>query len=93
MKQRDLAAQSGLSGSMVSRMFENLNRRGDTFDLTERMVVKIAAGLCIGVKGYLILMEAAFPEYFEPCDTAENPQGCPWQIHFARRNGIPGILV
>jgi S-DNA-T family DNA segregation ATPase FtsK/SpoIIIE len=22
-----------------------------------------------------------------------NPQGCPWQIHFARRNGIPGLLV
>ncbi len=51
MTQRDLAAKSGLSESMVSRMFKNLNGRGDTFDLTERMVYKIALGLNLGKKG------------------------------------------
>ena len=65
MTQRDLAAKSGLSESMVSRMFKNLNGRGDTFDLTERMVYKIALGLNLGKNGYLELMEIAFPELFE----------------------------
>ena len=58
---------------MISRMFRNDNGRGDTFDLTERMVYKIAAGLQIGKKGYLELMEIAFPEMFEALDIGETP--------------------
>ena len=71
MTQRDLAAKSGLSESMVSRMFKNLNGRGDTFDLTERMVYKVALGLKLGRKGYWSLMEIAFPELFEALDSGE----------------------
>ena len=63
--QKTLAAKSGLTEAMVSRMFRNSNGRGDTFDLTERMVYKIALGLKLGKKGYLELMEIAFPELFE----------------------------
>lgn len=63
--QKKLAAKSGLTEAMVSRMFRNSNGRGDTFDLTERMVYKIALGLNLGKKGYLELMEIAFPELFE----------------------------
>lgn len=62
MTQRDLSAKSGLSESMVSKMFKILNGRGDTFDLTERMVYKVALGLNLGKQGYLALMEIAFPE-------------------------------
>lgn len=72
--QRDLAIASDMSEAMISRMFRNSNGRGDSFDLTGRMVAKIAAGLCIGVEGYLILMEAAFPEYFEALRNKENTQ-------------------
>ena len=63
--QKTLAAKSGLTEAMVSRMFRNSNGRGDTFDLTERMVYKIALGLKLGKNGYLELMEIAFPELFE----------------------------
>ena len=53
MTQRDLAGASGLSEAMVSRMFKNLNGRGDTFELTERMVYKVALGLKLGRKSYV----------------------------------------
>ncbi len=65
LTQRDLAAKSGLTEAMVSRMLKNLNGRGDTFDLTERMVYKVALGLNLGKQGYLDLMEIAFPEMFK----------------------------
>ena len=70
---RKLASTAGMSEAMISRMFRNDNGRGDTFDLTERMVYKIAAGLQIGKKGYLELMEIAFPEMFEALDKGETP--------------------
>ena len=72
--QKKLATASDMSEAMISRMFKNTNGRGDSFDLTERMVAKIAAGLCVGVEGYLILMEAAFPKYFEALRNKENTQ-------------------
>ena len=72
--QKKLSTTSDMSEAMISRMFKNTNGRGDSFDLTERMVAKIAAGLCVGVEGYLILMEAAFSEYFEALRNKENTQ-------------------
>ena len=71
LTQRDLAGASGLSEAMVSRMFKNLNGRGDTFELTERMVYKVALGLKLVRKGYWSLMEIAFPELFEALDSGE----------------------
>lgn len=71
--QKDLAAASGMTEAMISRMFRNDNGRGDTFDLTERMVYMIAAGLGIGKPGYLALMEIAFPELFEALEQGVNP--------------------
>ena len=62
-----------MTEAMISRMFRNDNGRGDTFDLTERMVYKIAAGLGIGKRGYMALMEIAFPELFEALGQGENP--------------------
>ena len=62
-----------MSEAMISRMFRNDNGRGDTFDLTERMVYKIAAGLRIGRQGYWRLMEIAFPELFEALGQGDNP--------------------
>ena len=40
--QKDLAVNSGMSESMISRMFHNVNGKGDTFYLTPEMVMKIA---------------------------------------------------
>lgn len=71
--QKDLAEASGMTEAMISRMFRNDNGRGDTFDLTERMVYKIAAGLRIGRQGYWRLMEIAFPELFEALGQGDNP--------------------
>ena len=65
LTQKTLAVKSGLSEAMVSRMLKNQNGRGDTFDLTERMVYKVALGLNLGKQGYLALMQIAFPEMFE----------------------------
>ena len=72
-KQKDLAEASGMTETMISRMFRNDNGRGDSFDLTERMVYKIAAGLRLGRQGYLALMEIAFPELFDALGQGENP--------------------
>ena len=71
--QKDLAEASGMTEAMISRMFRNDNGRGDTFNLTERMVYKIAAGLRIGRQGYWSLMEIAFPELFEALGQGDNP--------------------
>ena len=71
--QKDLAEASGMTEAMISRMFRNDNGRGDTFNLTERMVYKIAAGLRIGRQGYWRLMEIAFPELFEALGQGDNP--------------------
>ena len=71
--QKDLAEASNMSEAMISRMFRNDNGRGDTFNLTERMVYKIAAGLRIGRQGYWRLMEIAFPELFEALGQGDNP--------------------
>ena len=48
---------------MVSRMFRDQNGRGETFDLTPVMVMKIACALEVGTEGYTQLMEAAYPEF------------------------------
>ena len=71
--QKDLAEASGMTEAMISRMFRNDNGRGDTFNLTERMVYKIAAGLRIGRQGYWRLMEISFPELFEALGQGDNP--------------------
>ena len=62
-----------MTEAMISRMFRNDNGRGDTFDLTERMVYKIAAGLKIGMHGYMTMMEIAFPELFDALEKGDNP--------------------
>ena len=54
-------------------MFRNDNGRGDSFDLTERMVFRIAAGLQIGKIGYQTLMETAFPELFDALEQGVTP--------------------
>ena len=71
--QKDLATASGMTEAMISRMFRNDNGRGDTFDLTERMVYRIAAALRIGRQGFLDLMDIAFPEMFEALDRGDPP--------------------
>lgn len=71
--QKDLAEASGMTEAMISRMFRNDNGRGDSFNLTERMVYKIAADLRIGRQGYWRLTEIAFSELFEALGQGDNP--------------------
>ena len=40
--QKDLAIAADMTEAMISRMFRDQNGRGDTFDLTPVMVMKIA---------------------------------------------------
>ena len=40
--QKDLAVAADMTEAMISRMFRDQNGRGDTFDLTPVMVMKIA---------------------------------------------------
>lgn len=70
--QKDLAVSSGMSESMISRMFHNVNGKGDTFYLTPEMVMKIAIGVMAGWEGYKQLMEAAFPAYTSALKNHEN---------------------
>ena len=70
--QKDLAVSSGMSESMISRMFHNVNGKGDTFYLTPEMVMKIAIGVMAGWEGYIQLMEAAFPKYTSALKNREN---------------------
>ena len=70
--QKDLAVSSGMSESMISRMFHNINGKGDTFYLTPEMVMKIAIGVMAGWEGYIQLMEAAFPAYTSALENHEN---------------------
>ena len=69
--QKDLAVAADMSQSMVSRMFRDQNGRGDTFDLTPEMVMKIACALEAGTEGYLQLVEAAYPEFIEALHNKE----------------------
>ena len=62
-----------MTEAMISRMFRNDNGRGDSFNLTERMVYKIAADLRIGRQGYWRLMEIAFSELFVALGQGDNP--------------------
>ena len=68
LTQKDFAVVCDLSESIVSRMFNNDNGHGDSFDLQPYMVMKIACGLRIGWDGFRELMEAAFPEFMETLD-------------------------
>ena len=52
-----------MTEAMISRMFRDQNGRGDTFDLTPVMVMKIACALEVGTEGYMKRMEAAYPEF------------------------------
>ena len=61
--QKDLAIAADMTEAMISRMFRDQNGRGDTFDLTPVMVMKIACALEVGTEGYMQLMEAAYPEF------------------------------
>ena len=61
--QKDLAIAADMTEAMVSRMFRDQNGRGETFDLTPVMVMKIACALEVGTEGYTQLMEAAYPEF------------------------------
>ena len=61
--QKDLAIAADMTEAMISRMLRNNNGRGDSFDLTPEKVMKIACALEIGTEGYMLLMEAAYPEF------------------------------
>ena len=67
--QKDLAIAADMTEAMISRMFRDQNGRGDTFDLTPVMVMKIACALDVGAEGYMQLMEAAYPEYVKPAQS------------------------
>lgn len=54
-----------MTEAMISRMFRDQNGKGDTFDLTPEMVMKISCALEVGADGYVQLMEAAYPEFVE----------------------------
>ena len=61
--QKDLAVAADMTEAMVSRMFRDQNDRGDTFDLTPVMVMKIACALEVSTEGYMQLIEAAYPDF------------------------------
>lgn len=63
--QKDLAIAADMTEAMISRMFRDQNGRGDAFDLTPVMVMKIACALEVGAEGYIQLMEAAYPEFLD----------------------------
>ena len=54
-----------MTEAMISRMFHNDNGRGDSFNLTPEKVMNIACALEIGTGGYMLLMEAAYPEFIK----------------------------
>ena len=60
-----------MTEAMISRMFRNQNGRGDTFDLTPVMVMKIACALEVGTDGYMQLIEAAYPEFMDALRSKE----------------------
>ena len=70
--QKDLAVNSGMSETMISSMFHNVNGKGDTFYLTPEMVMKNAISVMAGWEGYIQLMEAAFPAYTSALKNREN---------------------
>ena len=69
--QKDLATAADMTEAMISRMFRDQNGRGDTFDLTPVMVMKIACALEVGTEGYMQLMEAAYPEFTDALRSKE----------------------
>ena len=69
--QKDLAVAADMTEAMISRMFRDQNGRGDTFDLTPVMVMKIACALEVGTEGYMQLMEAAYPEFVDALRSKE----------------------
>ena len=69
--QKDLAVAADMTEAMISRMFRDQNGRGDTFDLTPVMVMKIACALKVGTEGYMKLMEAAYPEFVNALHSKE----------------------
>ena len=63
--QKDLATAADMTEAMILRMFHNNNGRGDSFNLTPEKVMNIACALEIGTEGYMLLMEAAYPEFIK----------------------------
>ncbi len=69
--QKNLAIAADMTEAMISRMFRDQNGRGDTFDLTPVMVMKIACALEVGTEGYMQLMKAAYPELLDALRSKE----------------------
>ena len=63
--------------------------------MTHDEIIDCAQYMCLAGNGKAkTSVEGTFKEFgVLPSVIQEKPQGCPRQIHFARRNGIPGILV
>ena len=58
----ELARRSNLSKATTTRIKKNTDHRGHPFQPTYNVVLKVSIGLGIGIKGYLRLFEAAFPQ-------------------------------
>lgn len=64
LTQREFAILSGFSEARLSRLLNNTNSRGGSFELTEEDIKCLAAGMRKGDQGYMQLQKAAYPIYF-----------------------------